>query len=120
MAKNKKKVNKYYAIKVGRGVKDKIVHTWEECKSITHGFNSVYKSFLTQVEAEAYLSTVDVAKVREQTTFVIEKKKKVRATTTLVQARVPKESYAEFEKKCKEYHWEIGEALIKLIEEWID
>lgn len=118
MAKPKEK--KYYAIKVGRGVKDKIVRSWEECKSFTDGYNSVYKSFITLGEAEAYLGRVNVEKVNEQTKFVIEKKKKVKANTSLVQARVPKELYIKFQEKCNENGWEIGEAIKKLIEEWLD
>lgn len=118
MAKPKEK--KYYAIKKGKGVKDKIIDTWEECSKLVLGYSSVYKSFATLEEAEKYLGTVNVEKVREQTTFVREKKKKVKATTSLVQARVPKELYARFEEKCNEYGWEIGEGIIKLMEEWLD
>ncbi len=46
---------KYYAVKVGRqtGVFD----TWAECKKQIDGFSgAIYKSFLTRVDAETYLS----------------------------------------------------------------
>lgn len=117
--KQKSKLKKYYAIKVGRGVKDKIVRTWEECKSFTDGCYSVFQSFKTMEEAEEFFGSVNVEKVREQTKFVIEKKKKVKATTTLVQARILNESYAKYVEKCNENGWEIGEGINKLIDEWI-
>lgn len=120
MAKNKKLVKKYYAIKVGRGVKDKIVSTWEECKKYTYGYHSVFKAFITLGEAEEFLRYVNVEKVREQATFVIEKEKIIKATTSLVQARVPKGLYTEFQVKCNEYGWETDKGLIKLIEEWVN
>jgi viroplasmin and RNaseH domain-containing protein len=120
MAKNKEKVKKVYAIKVGNGVNDIIVQTWEECKGLTDGYNSVYKSFSTQEEAVEFLGTVDAEKVRAQTTFMMEKKKKIKENTLLVQARVPKATYSKYAEKCNENGWEIGEGIIKLIEEWVN
>lgn len=46
MSKNKRK--KYYAIKEGKGVKNIIVRSWDECVKLVLGYNSVYKSFLTE------------------------------------------------------------------------
>ena len=48
---SKKKKQKYYAIKVGKGVKDKIVRSWGECKELVLGYPSIYKSFSTEVQA---------------------------------------------------------------------
>lgn len=38
---------KFYAIKKGKGVENKIVSTWEECKSLVEGYHSEFKSFKT-------------------------------------------------------------------------
>ena len=45
---SKKKKQKYYAIKEGKGVKNKIVRTWTECKELVLGYPSIYKSFYTE------------------------------------------------------------------------
>ncbi|WP_425306079.1 viroplasmin family protein [Clostridium neonatale] len=42
---------KYYAIKKGNGVTNKIVETWEECKVLVLGYPAIYKSFKTKDEA---------------------------------------------------------------------
>ena len=45
---------KVYAVRSGK--KTGIFNTWEECKAAVHGYSgAVYKSFLTQEEAQAYL-----------------------------------------------------------------
>ena len=72
----KKKKTKYYAIKEGKGVKDLIVNTWEECSKLVLGYNSVYKSFLTKEEAERYLKGVNVAKMKEKAIKGMEAKKR--------------------------------------------
>ena len=48
----------YYAIKVGRNVKDKIVTSWDECKIYVIGFPSIYKKFLSKNEAKNYLKNI--------------------------------------------------------------
>lgn len=54
-SKKKKSNKKYYAIKVGRQ-KNKIVTTWNKCKSLVHGYpNAKFKGFETKEEAEKYL-----------------------------------------------------------------
>lgn len=72
----KKAQKKYYAIKEGKGVKDKIVNTWGECQKLVLGYNAVYKSFKTKDEAMEYLGNVNVVKVKEQTKKGIEFTKK--------------------------------------------
>lgn len=52
------KQQKYYAIKVGKGVKDKIVTSWSECEALVKGYPSVYKSFKTEEEALEYLGAI--------------------------------------------------------------
>ncbi|MDK2587534.1 RNase H1/viroplasmin domain-containing protein, partial [Romboutsia sedimentorum] len=46
---------KFYAIKKGNGVENKIVSTWEECKSLVEGYHSEFKSFKTEEDALKYL-----------------------------------------------------------------
>ena len=70
----KNKRQKFYAIKIGKGVENKIVTSWEECKGLVQGFPAVYKSFLTIEEAVKYLDTVDVDKVRDQARYCMENK----------------------------------------------
>ena len=70
--------NKYYAIKEGKGVKNKIVRSWEECKKYVHGYSAVYKSFKTQEECNEYFKTVNPEKIKEQTKYQMEKKKKLK------------------------------------------
>lgn len=116
MAKN---VKKYYAIKEGKGVKDKIVRTWGECKELVLGYPAVYKSFKTEEEAKAYLGKIDVKKVKEQTKVGIEKKKKVKATTRLIQTRIDKELYEQFANKCAEMEQEEDIVIKNMIKEWV-
>lgn len=52
---SKKKKQKYYAIKEGKGVKNKIVRTWSECKELLLGYPSIYKTFYTEEEAIKFL-----------------------------------------------------------------
>ena len=49
---SKKKKQKYYAIKEGKGVKNKIVRTWTECKKLVLGYPSIYKSFYTEEDLQ--------------------------------------------------------------------
>ena len=101
MAKAKKQ--KYYAIKKAREITDTVLGlSWEQIKPLVQGCNSVYKSFYTVEEAEHYLKTIDADKVIEQAHKGMEKKKKLKATTKLIQTRIPKDTYAEFLCKCEE------------------
>ena len=49
---SKNKKQKYYAIKEGKGVKNKIVRTWSECKELVLGYPSIYKSFYTEEDLQ--------------------------------------------------------------------
>ncbi len=57
---------KFYAIKVGNGVKDTVVKTWQECKKLVIGYPSVYKSFNTEKEANYYLNNITQEQVETQ------------------------------------------------------
>ncbi len=51
-------MGKFYAVKKGKTTG--IFETWDECREAVHGFpGSVYKSFSTRKEAEAFLSGND-------------------------------------------------------------
>lgn len=50
---NKKK---YYAIKIGNNVTNKIVTSWEECLQYVNGFPAIYKGFNKEKEAKKYLN----------------------------------------------------------------
>lgn len=46
----------FYAIKDGKGVKNKVVKTWDECKRLVDGYsNAKYKGFSSEEEAYEYL-----------------------------------------------------------------
>lgn len=110
----KKKKTKYYAIKEGKGVKDLIVMSWEECSKLVLGYNSVYKSFTTKEEAEKYLKGVNVAKMKEKAIKGMEAKKKQKATTKVISVRIDKDIYNDFIEKCSKL-----ELTKEMIEEWL-
>ena len=57
----------YYAIRVGAGVKNKIVESWEECKWLVYNYPAVYKRFKTREQAEAYLKLSDRELIKQNT-----------------------------------------------------
>lgn len=115
----KKAQKKYYAIKEGKGVKDKIVNTWTECKELVLGYPAVYKSFKTKDEAMEYLGNVDVKKVKKQTEKGMEFRKKQKATTKLLSARLEKELVEDFENKCEQMGMTKEMILKGMLEEWL-
>jgi len=115
----KKVKQKYYAIKEGKGVKDKIVNTWTECQKLVLGYPSVYKSFKTKYEAMEYLGTVNVAKVKEQTKKGMEFTKKQKITTKVLSVRLDRELIEDFDKKCEEIGLTKEIILKGMLEEWL-
>lgn len=115
----KKTQQKYYAIKEGKGVKDKIVNTWTECQKLVLGYPAVYKSFKTKSEAMQYLVNVDIKKVKEQTKKGMEFNKKQKATTRMLSVRLDKELVEDFEKKCAEMGLTKELILKGMLEEWL-
>ncbi len=60
---------KYYAVKKGR--QTGIYRSWDACKAAVHGYpGAVYKSFLNQAEAEAFLAPAEPEKSPEIYAFV--------------------------------------------------
>ncbi|MGL4452500.1 MAG: viroplasmin family protein [Sarcina sp.] len=119
--KPKTKKQKYYAIKKGIGVTDKIVTSWDECKKLVLGYPSVYKSFLTLVEAQAYLNNIkDVSKVLEHNKKAMEKSiTRKKTTKPLSGIRIPSELFDDFEKKCSEFNLSKEIIIENLITEWV-
>ena len=117
MAKQKKQ--KYYAIKEGKGVKDKIVRSWAECEKLVKGYPAVYKSFLTEEEALKYLGSVKPEKVKEQAKKGMEVRKLQKATTRALNVRLDKKLVEDFEAKCEEMGLSKGTVLKGMIEEWL-
>ena len=116
---NKKKKTKYYAIKEGKGVKDIIVNTWEECSKLVLGYNSVYKSFKTKEEAERYLKGVNVSKIKEKAIKGMQESKKKKATTKVINVRIDRNLYDMFSEKCNKLDLEEDKVIKNMIEEWI-
>ena len=118
MSKKNAKV-KYYAIKEGKDTKDLIVMSWDKCKELVYGYNAVYKSFSTKEEAENYLKNVDTKKVKEQAIYGMEERKAKKENTRVLNLRISKELYREFESKCIEENLNKNKVLELLIDEWI-
>lgn len=120
---SKKKKQKYYAIKEGKGVKNKIVRTWSECKELVLGYPSIYKSFYTEEEAIKFLGGIndkDIPVIKEKIKVNIQSSKKRRSSTKTISFRVPNEVYNEFIKKVDETGLDRDKILLEMIKEWID
>lgn len=120
---SKKKKQKYYAIKEGKGVKNKIVRTWSECKELVLGYPSIYKSFYTEEEAIKFLGGIndkDIPAIKEKIKVNIQSSKRRRSSTKAINFRVPNEVYNEFIKKVDETGLDRDKILLEMIKEWID
>ena len=123
---SKKKKQKYYAIKEGKGVKNKIVRTWSECKELVLGYPSIYKSFKTEEEALEYLKAIkDVDKKLEENNKAMEynkikKKGTVSVANVFKGVRIDKVIAEEFESKCNDLNISKEKILNELIKEWVD
>ena len=121
------KAKKYYAIKEGKGVRNIILNSWGKCQPLVTGYNAVYKSFKTEEEAKDYLKNIteqQAEKIKEITTRAIKQKKEKKISTISVQARIPKELYEKFLKRCEVMGLDDRKILQSLIqetfEEWTD
>lgn len=120
------KPKKYYAIKVGKGVKDKIVTSWSVCEALVKGYPAIYKSFKTEDEALEYLGAItDTDKKLEDNKKAMEynkakKKGTVSVANLLKGVRINKEVAEEFEAKCNALNISKEKLLNELIKEWID
>lgn len=119
------KQQKYYAIKVGKGVKDKIVTSWSECEALVKGYPAIYKSFKSEDEALEYLGAIkDVKKKLEENNKAMEHNKAKKKSTVSVAhllkgVRIDKEVAEEFESKCNDLNISKEKILNELIKEWV-
>ena len=51
------KNKEFYAIKIGNGVRDEIVMSWDECKKYVIGYKSIYKKFDNKKDAQKWLNS---------------------------------------------------------------
>lgn len=112
---SKKKPKKFYAIKVGKGVKNIIVKSWDECSELVLGFNATYKSFYTEEEAKAYLAQ-DIEEINPPQVNYVKKKK----GEVFVDFPLKKETFKRFEAKCLEFGIRKEKILKLLVEEWLE
>ena len=56
--------NKYYAIKIGKNVKDIIVSDWEVCKMYVIDSPAIYQEFKNKKEAKKYLQSINEIEVK--------------------------------------------------------
>lgn len=120
---SKKVKKKYYAIKEGKGVRNKIVTTWSECQDLVLGYPSIYKSFKTEEEAKKYLGGIkdnDIPVIKEKVKSNIEVSKKRRSSTKAISFRVPNEVYDDFIKKVDESGLTKDKILLEMVKEWIE
>lgn len=128
MAKKTKK--KYYAIKEGRGVKNIIVNTWDECEKIVSGYNSTYKSFSTKEEAKVYLKPVkkEIKKIQvskqEPKDKKLTKPRKSKKNTITLEIDLSKELYNKFLQRCTELEAKpkkiLDALMLESLEEWVE
>ena len=118
MAKKVKvKVPKWYAIKDGKDVKNIIVTSWDECKVLVLGRNSIYKSFLSEEEAKRYLNKIDdrdVQRIKDRTAKMIIKSKERKSTTKPLNGlRIPSELYEIIEAKAERNNVDIEKLIVE-------
>ena len=121
MAKKVKvKVPKWYAIKDGKDVKNIIVTSWDECKVLVLGRNSIYKSFLSEEEAKRYLNKIDdrdVQRIKDRTAKMIVKSKERKSTTKPLNGlRIPSELYEIIEAKAERNNVDIEKLIIEALQ----
>ena len=51
------KNKEFYAIKIGNGIRDEIVLSWEGCKEYVIGYKSIYKKFDNKKDAQKWLNS---------------------------------------------------------------
>lgn len=116
---------KYYAVKEGKGVTNRIFNTWDECKKVVLGYPSVYKGFTIKEDALEYLGLINKSKENDQAEdkkeFVKSRpKKKKKTSSRALSVRLEKELLDRFYEKCDKMQLS-DEIIIKnMIEEWLD
>lgn len=115
---------KYYAIKKGKGVQNKIVETWAECEKLVLGYPAIYKSFKTEEEAKEYLGLNVKKKEKvenmEQEQIEKEPKKKKGKNERILKVCLNKELYKSFKEKCDEMDMSEDIIIKNMIMEWLE
>lgn len=119
---------KYYAIKVGKGVTNVIVETWKECEELVSGYHAIYKSFKSREEAEVYLNpnkVIDKDKNNNKEIKINKLKKKKREKDKVeVSIMISSKLYSKFLKRCENMKMNESKTLTSLmneiLEEWTD
>lgn len=116
---------KFYAIKKGKGVENKIVSTWEECKSLVEGYHSEFKSFKTEEDALKYLG---IKSKRNKKNKKASKKSDSGIVNLNIQSKdnksnsfkvqISDELYNDFIEKCIEKHLSKDMILAFIINQW--
>ncbi len=116
----KKKAKKWYAIKNGKGVQNKILTSWTECEKLVKGYPAIYKSFKSEEEAKQYLFDIkdsDIPEVRNFYKKGREYKEKRKATTRpLNGVRIPKELFEILEQKAERDNVNIEKLVIEALQ----
>lgn len=116
----KKKAKKWYAIKDGKGVQNKILTSWTECEKLVKGYPAIYKSFKSEEEAKQYLLDIkdsSITEVRKIYKKGREYKEKRKATTRpLNGVRIPKELFEILEQKAERDNVNIEKLVIEALQ----
>lgn len=116
---------KFYAIKKGNGVENKIVSTWEECKSLVEGYHSEFKSFKTEEDALKYLGIKNKRNKNNKKTnkksdngIVNLKIQNKEDKSSSFKVQISDELYNDFMKKCIEKHLSKDMILAFIMNQW--
>jgi len=116
---------KFYAIKKGNGVENKIVSTWEECKSLVEGYHSEFKSFKTEEDAFKYLGIKNKRNKNNKKTnkksdngIVNLKIQNKEDKSSSFKVQISDELYNDFIEKCIEKHLSKDMILAFIMNQW--
>jgi len=112
--------NKFYAIKKGNGVENKIVSTWNECKKLVEGYHSEFKSFKTEEDALKYLGVKKQKQVNKKPNNGIvglQVQNKSNKNNSF-KVQISDELYNDFIKKCTQKHISKDMILAFIMNQW--
>lgn len=116
---------KFYAIKKGNGVENKIVSTWEECKSLVEGYHSEFKAFKTEEDALKYLGIKNKRNKNNKKTnkksdngIVNLKIQNKEDKSSSFKVQISDELYNDFIEKCIEKHLSKDMILAFIMNQW--
>lgn len=127
--------NKFYAIKKGNGVENKIVLSWDECKPLVEGYHSEFKSFKSEDDALNYLGIKKPKaknKGKNKNNNSQDKKQNQKKESGIINLQVQNKShknknfkvqisdelYNDFISKCIEKHLSKDMILAFIINQW--